>query len=85
MKPAETKAKPLAPKKTQVSKVVDENTLKVQEIKQRLSKGEKTTFMERNIANIFDKRARTKKRKEEVKAGTAKPISARYAKRYKKK
>ena len=37
---------------------------KIKEIKERISKGTKTNFHERNAVNIYDKRMRTKKRLE---------------------
>lgn len=37
-----------------------ENHEKIKDIKARIAKGEKTTFIERNIVNIYNKRARTK-------------------------
>jgi hypothetical protein len=36
---------------------------KIKEIKNRISKGELTTFNERNIVNIYDKRMKKKKLK----------------------
>lgn len=39
-----------------------ENHENVKAIKEKIAKGEKTTFAERNIVNIYDKRAKAKKR-----------------------
>lgn len=42
-----------------------ENHENIKAIKEKIAKGEKTTFAERNIVNIYDKRMKAKKRAEE--------------------